>query len=239
MGLQLTHYTGKVDAVLNILFSGFAWVPNRRNLISKLVPAHDFSQREPQQFGMISFTELGPDEAAEHRKQFGSYGIVVSENWARNHWAQKVIYVDQSGPIFDALTEIFEEGYNDVASRIRFPDDAGWQMAYTNKAVAARVAGSRLWAALLQLYEYVEPLENMHHREWRIVHPDPCYSYPPTKAEIIKNVSPPQGWATVLNVVRVQRDDVLGFVCPKVEQHRLESVLPEAYQTKPVVTVEA
>ena len=47
----LTHYTGHIDAVVNILNNGFAWVNNERKLIRNLVPAHDFSEREPQQFG--------------------------------------------------------------------------------------------------------------------------------------------------------------------------------------------
>ena len=186
---------------------------------------------------MISFTELTPDEAAEHHQAFGSYGIIVSEDWARTHKAQKVLYIDQSGPMFEALRAIFEEGYNDVTSKIRFPDDAGWQMAYTNKAVAGAITGSRLWAGLLQLYEYVEPRENAYQREWRIVHPDPYYGYAKTKAEIIKNVSPPQGWATVLNVVTVRLEDVLGFVCPQEEQKHLRNTLPRIYNDKPVVTV--
>ncbi len=237
MSVQLTHYTREAAAVLNILSNGFAWVPNRRNVISKLVPVHDFSDREPQQFGMISFTELTPDEAKEHRNRFGSYGIVVSEKWARKHRAQKVLYVDQAGPVFEALVEVFEEGYKDVSSKIRFPDDAAWQMAYTNKAIASAVAGSRVWAGLLQLYEYVEPIENSYQREWRIVHPDPYYGYAPTTAEIIKSISPPQGWAKVHNVAMVEPKDVVGFVCPRDEQDALKNSLPDEYGSKPLTTV--
>lgn len=234
MSLRLTHYTGEAAAVPNILSNGFAWVPNCRNLISKLVPAHDFSEREPQQFGMISFTDLTPDEAVEHRKEFRNYGIIVSENWARKHRAQKVLYIDKSGPIFDALSLIFNEGCNDVRSKIRFPNSAMWQMAYTNKAAA--ITNSRLWIGLLQLYEFIEPIENAYQSEWRIVHQEPYYGYAKTNAEIIKNVSPPQGWARVLNVVTVQPEDVLGFVCPRVEQENLKSVLPKDYKAKPVIT---
>ncbi|BBO18679.1 conserved hypothetical protein [Candidatus Brocadia pituitae] len=238
MSLQLTHYTRETTTVLNILSNGFAWVPNCRNLISYLIPDHDFSEREPQQFGMISFTELTPGEAVEHRKEFGNYGITVSENWTRKHRVQKVLYIDKSGgPIFDALSLIFKEGYNDVRSKIRFPDDAMWQMAYTNKAAAA-ITNSRLWIGLLQLYEYIEPIENAYQSEWRIIHPEPYYGYANTKAKIIKNVSPPQGWAKVLNVVTVQPEDVIGFVCPRGNQESLKSVLPKVYKTKPVVIVE-
>lgn len=61
---MLTHYTDRIEALVGILTNGFAWVPNRRDLMPILVPEHDFSRREPQQFGMISFTDLEPDNAS-------------------------------------------------------------------------------------------------------------------------------------------------------------------------------
>jgi len=51
--MRLTHYTRTIEAVANILTHGFAWVPNKRKLIQNFVPHHNFSGREPQQFGMI------------------------------------------------------------------------------------------------------------------------------------------------------------------------------------------
>src|SRR5450755_1791338 len=77
----LTHYTRTLEAVVGILNNGFAWVPNRRNLMSALVAGHDFSKREPQEFGMISFTDWSPPAPPRHRKEFGDFGIVVSREW--------------------------------------------------------------------------------------------------------------------------------------------------------------
>ena len=71
MNIKLTHYTSSIEAICNILLNGFAYVPNKRQLISDLIPSHDFSKGEPQQFGMISFTELSPDRTKEHREKFG------------------------------------------------------------------------------------------------------------------------------------------------------------------------
>ena len=157
MTVRLTHYTNDISAILGILSNGFAWVPNKRRLIHLLVPDHDFSEREPQQFGMVSFTELAPKEAKKHYEMFGNYGITVSEAWARSHKVQKVVYIDKTGPVIDALAAIFQIGYKDLTAKIRFPDDAGWEIAYTNKVMGG-VVGSSLWVNSLQLYD-VEPTD--------------------------------------------------------------------------------
>lgn len=226
---MLTHYTRSADAVVNILTYGFAWFPNRRKLTDLLIPGHDFSKREPQQFGMVSFTEMDPCEADEHREQFGSYGIIVSPEWAGRNAALPVIYVYDAGPMTEALKTLFELGYEDVRSRIRYPDDGGWLMAYENKHAAASIAGSRLWAALLQLWEYLEPFTNAGQREFRIVHPDAYYSLSEDKREVIARVSPPMNWAKHLNVVPLKPDDVLALVCPPGERRRVRESLPPDY----------
>src|SRR4051812_1855928 len=151
---MLTHYTSTPAAAGNILRHGFAWFPNRRKLTQLLIPQHDYSTREPQQFGMISFTEIEHTHAGEHRKAFGNYGIVVSDTWAASNKAQRVIYVDEDGPVSEALKVVFALGYADVTHRIEHPKDGVWLMAYENKLVASAIAGSTLWAHLLQLWEY-------------------------------------------------------------------------------------
>ena len=121
---MLTHYTDSIEALEGILANGFAWVPNRRDLMPLLVPEHDFSRREPQQFGMISFTELEPEHASAHTEVFGPFGVVVSEEWARANRAERVIYVQKEGPACEAWRSLFTAGFRDVKSRIEYPDDA-------------------------------------------------------------------------------------------------------------------
>lgn len=226
---MLTHYTNSIEALLGILTNGFAFAPNRRNLMPLLVPEHDFSRREPQQFGMISFTELEPDHAGTLSQSFGPFGVVVSEEWARAHRAERVIYVEDDGPALDAWRSLFAIGYQDVTARIEHPDDAAWLMSFENKAMAGAVAGSALWAALLQLYEYMESAGNSAQREWRIVHPHPYYSLSDSKDEVIRQVSPPQGWAQSLNVVRVSRGDMEALVCPRSKYGSLQRALPDRF----------
>jgi hypothetical protein len=234
---MLTHYTRSADAIVNILRHGFAWFPNRRNLTDLLIPGHDFSKREPQQFGMISFTELEPREADEHRQEFGSYGIVVSPEWAGKNAALPVIYVYDAGPMTETLKALFKLGYEDVRSKIRYPDDGGWLMAYENKHAAASIAGSRLWAAMLQLWEYLEPFTNANQREFRIVHPDAYYSLSENKSEVIARVSPPMNWAKHLNVVPVMPQDVLAILCPPGQQTRLRESMPPDYVDVKIIEV--
>lgn len=234
--MKFTHYTGEKETVRKILENGFAWVPNIRSLISDLLLLHDFTTREPQQFGMISFTELPPEVAQGPRRAFGKYGIVVSKEWAFSHSIQKVIMANE-GPIFEAIRWIFQYAYDDLVGSSMKREGEVTQMAFTNKARAA-VAGGMLYAKLLEVYEYMEPIEHSYQQEWRIVHPMPLYGYGETKQEIIKNVSPPKGWGKFVHVLRITPNDVVGFVCPVRECSIFQETLDLAYQGKHIYTFE-
>ena len=106
-------------------------------------------------------------------------------------------------------------------------------MAFTNKFMAG-IAGGQLWANLLTLYEYMEPLENSYQSEWRIVHPDPVYGYGKTKKDIIENVSPPKGWAQFIHVLKVAPQDIAEFVCPTGKDVNLRNSLPQDFMGKPI-----
>jgi hypothetical protein len=230
---RLTHYTRTREAVANILRHGFAWVPNKRRLIQKLVPHHDYSEREPQQFGMISFTDADVPSPRKHRETFGQFGIVVSPKWARLHRAQRVLYIAEDGPLFESFRSLFDSGYEQLHRGIRFPGDGAARMAFTNKNMAS-VQGGSLWSNLLTLYEYMEPVENAYQSEWRIVNPMPLYGYAHTTAEVIQEVSPPRNWAQHVSVLKFSGDAILGFVCPRGEETALNQVLPSAFQSKPL-----
>jgi hypothetical protein len=233
--MMFTHYTGEVESVRKILKDGFAWVPNRRGLIPLLLQSHDFTEREPQQFGMISFTELPPEAAQRPRHAFGKYGIVVAKEWAFSHNVQKVIYVATQGPVFEAMRWIFQYAYDDLIKRSLNHEGEVSQMVFTNKARAA-VAGGALYAKLLEIYEYMEPIEHSYQQEWRMVHPMPLYGYRETKEEIIKNVSPPTGWAKFVHVLTVTSNDVIGFICPITERDMFQEALDRPYKDKHIYT---
>ena len=230
---SLTHYTRTTEAFVNILTHGFAWVPNKRRLIQKLVPDCDFSDREPQQFGMISFTDADAPACRKHLEEFGLFGIAISPQWARLHGAQRVLYVSEDGPLFETFRSMFKSGYEQLHSAIRFPRDRAARMALTNKNMAS-MQGGALWSHLLTLYEYMEPAENAYQSEWRIVNAMPLYGYAETTPKIIQRVSPPRNWAQHVNVLKFSADAILGFVCPRGEEPGLKQMLPPAFQSKPL-----
>lgn len=232
---MLTHYTRSAEAVGNILTHGFGWMPRRRRLAHVLCPEHDFSRREPQQFGMVCFTDLVPPHTDAHCAMFGQFGIVVSEAWATQQGAQRVIYIDETGPIADALKVLFAIGYADVAHRIKYPNDGGWRMAFENKNAASAIAGSKIWAHLLQLWEYLEPANSAPQREWRIVNQEPFYGLSEDTAEAISQISPPLDWAKDMNVLPCPRSAVQAVICRSSDRQKLQALLPPSYSDISIV----
>jgi len=231
---QLTHYTGSIDTIINILSNGFAWFPNRRDLITHFIPFHDFSSREPQQFGMISFTELSPQNSAPVRHHFGNYGIMVSAEWALSQNAQRVLYIDYQGQVFDGFQRLFQYAYGDLICSSQLRTGEISSMVFTNRAMA-NITRSFLYGNLLKLYEYMEPSAHSNQQEWRITNPEPLYGFRETKQEIIENVSPPKGWAKIVNLLRIECLDVTGFVCPESETQILRNSLSDLYKDKTII----
>jgi hypothetical protein len=249
-----THYTRTLEAIVGILNNGFAWVPNRRNLMSELVPGQDFSTREPQEFGMISFTDWSPPAPPRHREAFGDFGIVVSREWARARKqtrgfdpenvqeelrAQRVIYVEE-GPVLDALRWIYTTAHDHLSTEGL--DNEFARLAATspvmNKAMAA-IEGEALWSSLLTLYEYLAVGENAYQSEWRIVQPLPFFGYARSTREIVAAVSPAKDWGKVTGIRTLLPPDeaVIGFVCPRREESALREALPPQYSARPIVLI--
>src|SRR6266849_1949664 len=104
---HLVHYTSSIEVVRSILDTGFLFIPNKRHLINSLLGEELFSDREPQEFGMVSLTQLPLDRATGHRERFGPFGIVGSLEWALHAGAQRVIYLDEKGPIAEMFAWLF------------------------------------------------------------------------------------------------------------------------------------
>ena len=226
----LVHYTDQ-ESLLKILDHGFAWVPNERFLIEELAPEHEGATREPQAFGMISFSAVKPHRSSKHRKTFGDYGIVMSPNWYVQNLTNRVFYLKSRGLVFSCFKFLFSFAYRGFLQNVRYPDDKFYWMGYENKNVAG-VIGAKEWVKALNIYEYLEPYKNKQQKEWRIVNPRPLYGFANSKEEIIKNIDPPQKWAQFTHVFKFNIEDVYAFVCPKSEINSLKSKLPINYQSK-------
>lgn len=155
--MELIHFTRSARAVGQILQEGFVFSPNRKLLAEAVFSDPEISADERGRFGSISFRECGESQITEeHCREFGSFGICVSEEWARSNRAHPVTYLDRTGPIALALRTLF------AAALERLRADRG-----------GPGGGDRLrkpeYASVLTLYEYLEPIEHSYQREWRIV----------------------------------------------------------------------
>lgn len=229
---RLAHYTTSAETIASILTHGFLLIPNKRYLINAFLGEDLFAEREPQEFGMVSFTQLPMEGTAAHRNRFGAFGIVVSWDWALRHEAQRVMYVDIQGPVATELAWLFR------FARQEFERAAGGAVnaqALKNKAMAS-FARSTLWSRLLTLYEYMEPDRNSAQVEWRIVNRMPQYRSGATRAEVVHEIlEAVKLWKTFGNV-RITPNDVHGFICPHGELARFRSALPMDFHDLPVLT---
>lgn len=233
--MRLIHHTKTGETVSAILQNGFAYVANRRQLCEELIEEHDFSDREPQQFGMISFRAYDGPPLPRHVDRFGGYGICVTEEWAASNAAQKVLYIDRSGPVFEAMRDLFISAYQEVKRIVTvYPDDQARAMAYHNKSMALAL-GAIDYANLLQLYEYIEPIENQYQNEWRICNQDPNYGISQNISDAIADVSPPKGWAQFLNVKKIQPADVDHLICPQGQANNLRSQLSQEFRNLEII----
>jgi len=234
--MKLKHFTKTADAVSNILEHGFAWIRNDRKVICHLLPGIDFSKREPQSFGQISFTENSRETSPEHIKKYGTFGIEVRWEWAKRNKIQPVIYIPQDGPVIDTLTYLFTQIYKKAKAEELYPNDKDQQMWETNAAMAG-VAGAPLYGKLLKLYEYMEPAENSYEREWRIANQETYYSITTDLSKTIEDVSPPKGWANVMNVVKIEPGDIINISCKKENYGELTEKIPEKFRYVHIHTV--
>lgn len=228
---RLVHYTSSPEVIASILQHGFLFVPNRRGLINAFLGEEVFRQREPQQFGMVSFTQLSTDDASTHRQKFGRFGIIVSWEWAKSHDVQRVVYVDTSGPVAEEFAWLFRLAKQQLELSATADPDS---MTLTNKAVAS-YSRSSMWSRLLTLYEYMEPESNSAQVEWRIVNPTPQYHNNDNKADIIAALLHGSNmWG--IGSIRVTPDDVHAFLCPRSDLHSLRDAIPERFCEVPILT---
>ncbi len=232
----LVHFTKHARTVGSILERGLLLIHSDRGLIREFVDDPAFEKKEPQEFGMTSFTELGLSDLTSHRSIYGDFGIAVDLTRAVEKGAQRVIYVPSSGPIFEAFRWLFRLGFQELQDMAA--KRGGFGMAYTSKAMA-RVGGAHLWATLLTLYEYFQPEPNAGEVEWRIVNKSPLSHPTKDKSEIIKTLlNMPEAWLRSMGSVPLEPYDVLSLVCPAERKTELGALLPERFRDVAITSSE-
>lgn len=230
---RLVHYTNSAETVGSILRNGFLLVPNKRHLINALLGEQILSDREPQEFGMVSFTQLPISEATAHHERFGLFGIMVSWEWALSHDAQRVIYVDERGPIAETFAWLFRLAKQELD---RVTGGKPSTMTLTNKAFAF-MKPSTMYARLLTLYEYMEPERNSAQVEWRIVNKLPQHhDTTKSRGELVRDLLEAAKLWKSFGCVRVASDDVHAFICPRGAKADLKTALPDEFLAVPILT---
>ena len=227
--MKLTHYTNSIEALINILEHGFAWMRNDRIVIRSLLPEVNFGNREPQSFGQVCFSENTFQSKRDETKFFGSFGLEVSDEWARKYKAQPVLYIDDEGPVAESFRFLFEQFHSKALSEERYPNDAARQQWEVSCAMA-NIEGQPLYAELLKIYQYMEPARHFSEREWRIVNPKPDWGISNDTSKVVKNVSPPEGWAKWLHVVQIAPEDAAAIHCKQENHEALKKSLPALFQ---------
>lgn len=224
-----------MENIVSILDVGFVLIPNKRELINALLGEKVFTTREPQEFGMTSFTQLPLEFAAIHRSRYGNYGIIVDWDWALRNGAQRVVYLEQSGPLFGALAWLFRLAKQEIDQRSKSQLNP---LVLENKHMAGSDRAN-LYAQLLTLYEYLQPERSSAEVEWRVVNKFPEYHFAdelPRDEMIRQRVATAKLWKGNFGCAKLSRDGVIRFVCPRSEKASFVAALPNDYRSSPVVT---
>lgn len=230
--MALIHFTKTPKTVAEILTNGFAYVAWPTNALEFVMPDIPKQEREPGQFGMVSFRYAPEGEFSQtHCQKYGNYGICVEETWAKDKGANPVIYVEANSIVAIAFKNLVAAAVRSVEQEnLVYPEDGFRKMMYHNPAMAG-VLGASEYANLIQIYRYMAPTANQSESEWRISNPSPNYSIAKESSTAIKAVSPPQGWANVCNLVKIDIKSIRYLVCPKGKTSGLHSCLPVQFQT--------
>ena len=235
-GITLLHFTPTAKAIPAILQNGFAYVALPTKVATFVLPANIPGDREPQQFGMVCFrAQMAGEDLTAHRKRFGNYAIAMDLAWAKSVHAQPVLYVVPESPVSTALRRLMGRAAGTIRDEERrYSGDTARTMMYHNKAMASAL-GAPDWGDLLEVFQFLGPVEDEWEREWRVAHPKPYYSIASSGKDAVADVSPPQGWAQFLNVLKFERKSVLRLMVPTGAGAEMRRTLPAEYRDVEIV----
>jgi hypothetical protein len=230
MKRRFIHLTGSHESLLGILRDGLLIRQRRRNVWKWFSRESAYKEREPQQFGMVSLHQfrLRPRSAAIHH--FGPFGVELTPDWVAKSGFQEVLYVQDSGPVYESLKMQFNNALTDIESRLRSedPTDLFPTMAYTNMNVAAWI-GAEKWVRFLALFERMEPFKHRKQREWRYSRPDPYYGNHGV-AELVDDLRRKDNWTQHIHVLKFDPTDVASVYLPKKYLHDFRCSSPPGYE---------
>lgn len=222
---MFVHFTPSVEDLLSVINNGLLFRERRRNVWKYLMrdasnrrPEYIpriYKNREPQQFGMASLHEFIGFPNTKTVEQFGPFGVLVEREWVVRIGFRRVLYVREGDRFHrNVLQPAFEDSLRELDKYLaRAPSNDSFPlMAYHNAAVA-EFYGASQWASFLRLYEILEPAKHRYQQEWRYSNPNPDYSGLPLDA-LKMDLDEKCGWSHVLNVLKLDPNDIIGFICP-------------------------
>ena len=240
----LLHYTNSLEVLLDILNEGFIFVPNKRNLMPLFLdnewPPNPFYKGminlDPQEFGMVSFSQIGKHEIKYYSSKFGKFAIGVSWQWAAERGVDRVIYIHDSGNIFNAFQYLFQKGIESLKTGLPDEEDGFFHVAIENERIAALVPGGDLYQNLLRIYEYMEPEENANQREWRITSAIPDYSFTGEKSVDISRAKR-EAWKIGKKSLSLSENDIKFLLVPWTYLPKLYWKIPKKFRRIKIIPV--
>jgi hypothetical protein len=222
MPVTLTHFTS-MEGFLGILRSGFAFLPCSRELLDDLFGTRRSFVGDPQNYGMVCFTDASIEKASAVRKK-GNYCIAMHERWAAEKGARKVEYI---GPFRTfCFRQSVRAALKEIQRTIKSPDDEGLKLAFRNKQFA-ELLGATQYAQVLDRYEFCQTWRDRKQREWRISQKLPFYDRPE------RALPSTDGWSGLLQYLSFGTKDVVFLGCPEDEERRLRPLLPKEFSDVP------
>jgi hypothetical protein len=158
----LFHFTSRED-LFGILRNNFSVSYSREKIVA-------MNQSKEFAVPMVSFCDLRLSELKIHMKNYGSYGIGLTKNWANKQGLNPVMYMNKYCP----ATSAFLKSMDDLHKQIREPGFKG--------AMNASIS----YANIVNLYRYIKNYQGdlkrrdkpvrknfrfADEREWRYVPP--------------------------------------------------------------------
>lgn len=220
---QLIHFT-REEGLIGILHNGFALMPCDRLLLDDLFGGERPFKGDPQNFGMVCFTDAPFNKAGPVRKK-GDYGIAVKFAWAEQHGVRKVRYISRLYAWFMRFR--FRKEMEHLSQQIDFPKDEGLKLAYKNKEFAAFM-GAPGYGAALDDYEFMQTVRDKKQREWRITQPLPFDNSMPGE------IPSPEGWG-FLYFKKLEASDIEFLMCPTGKTKYILDKVPEQFRSLKIV----
>ena len=218
---ELFHYTRTEENLRRILTFGVAYLFPRLEPLSDIL--HSLFEIRPDSVspnGMVSLTLVSPSQAAPLRGDFGEFGLGIDGNWAVDHGAHRVRYVERRrGEYQEVLESLKAIAPTEIKGRsikdlLQDPKSA----FLTRKTLEGGMVEVLFLEQHRKYFEYISALryweysDFCHEQEWRVVNAKPYafmgkYSLAVQKKIILSCLSNPNIKSNFEGVMRFEADE--------------------------------